>query len=98
MYIACRTSWGKCISAHELRLNSSNSFAIAIQKSKIGELASHVKESGLSGYLGVSEGEAVERVKEIVDRVNVAGFQPHWYTQIKVEGSVSPAIFVKVFP
>ena len=91
------SGWRKCISAQELRLNSSSFFTIVVQKSKIGELESYVK-TAISSSLGISESEAVKSVTDIVERVDVNGFQPHQYTQIKIEGTVSPSVFVKVFP
>jgi Fic family protein len=90
--------WSKCTRAQEMRLNASSSITLIIQKSKVGEIDSRVRESGISGYLGVNESEAIANVREIVDRIDVGKSQGHQYTQIKIEGSTTPSIFVRVFP
>lgn len=90
--------WSKFIKAQELRHLSSSQIVIVVQKSKADEVPSHLKNMGVSKYLELTESETIERVKEVMDRVNVAGFQPHQYTQIKMDGCTYPNIFVRVFP
>lgn len=90
--------WSRCIKAQESRQSSSSSVTVIVQKSKQGEVKSHVKDLGLAKYLGVDESEAVGLVTDIMGRVSVEGFQPHQYTQLKMDGSTDPSIFVRVFP
>lgn len=90
--------WCKFIKAQELRHISSGIITAVVQKSKVSDIQSHVKDIGVSKHLGISESDAVTRVRDVVDRVNVAGFLPHQYTQIKLEGSTYPSVFVRVFP
>ena len=90
--------WSRCIKAQEARQSSSSSITVAVQKSKQGEAQSHVKDMGIAKYLNVSDGDAVSLVTDIMGRVSVDGFQPHQYTQLKMDGSTDPVIYVRVFP
>ena len=92
------SGWSKCTKALELRQSASSTVTVVIQKSKLDELVTRVKDVGIARMLGISEDEAVKLVREMVERVNVSGFQPQQYSQIKVEGSTLPGIFVRVFP
>ncbi len=92
------SGWNKFFKAFDVRKLASNTIYVVFQKSKIAELEQRVKEVQIAKHLGVSEAEAIAMVKEMVGRINVAGFQHQQYTQLKLD-SVSPlSVYVRVFP
>ena len=92
------SGWNKFYKAFEIRKLASNTIYIILQKSKMEELELRVGEMQIAKHLGVSEAEAIKMVREMVERINVANFQPQQYSQLKLD-SISPlSVYVRIFP